>query len=474
MQRVRPYCKTAPVKAAMDGAPLSFSVVGEKEYAQWRDVAYHDSVQAAEQAKAQKEELLKASQDRVSNWPNTIEALRRRKEKARTDRLEAEEERKKVIDAHEADLARAKRKANIDKANLMLYETDDRVKNFTSKMVLASVLEERAKQIDMKKKKEEAQFEHEMKWAVLQEETLRRATKEEEEKQVALRSRAKKFKEDQMEQLNQVMAIKIGELKANKEEGKRIMQAAKDAVEEEIREEQKRREQAEKVKAELVEANENQKQLKAVKKQKEVLEAEQIEKFAQNKEQQLAERKRRIEQRFATQMKHRQEIIDRQAAHLKALKDAQVERELKQIHDFERERDAKEARDAEKRKEFWEDIVKSRTQQQKRKDLDAARAAAEIERARQMWQIRSNELVEEEVHDRIDSKHKAIDVQRFQIMQQQERSLQKAKEREEKRLEALMVKKAMQDDDEMFKGYVNAVMSEYVKAGKTPVNMKVE
>ena len=45
--------------------------------------------------------------------------------------------------------------------------------------------------------------------------------------------------------------------------------------------------------------------------------------------------------------------------------------------------------------------------------------------------------------------------------------MQKHKAKESKVLEALMIKKAMQDDDDMFKGYVNAVMSEYVRAGKS-------
>ena len=129
MQRSRANCKTAPVKAVIAGKPLSYTVVGEKEYGQWREIALTDEAAIAEETKSHKDELLQASQDRVANWPNTIEALRRRKEKARTDRLEGEESRRRVIDEHEHELARAKQKSNIDKANLMLYETDDRVKN---------------------------------------------------------------------------------------------------------------------------------------------------------------------------------------------------------------------------------------------------------------------------------------------------------------------------------------------------------
>jgi len=459
-------CKTAPVKAVQGGNALSYAIVGEKEYSEWRNLALNDAA-TAEGTKMIRDELLAASQARVANWPNTIEALRRRKEKARTERLEAEETRRCIIDKHEAELARAKQKNNIDKANLMLYETDDRVKNFTSKMVLASVLEERAKQIDLLKKKEEAQYEQETKWAILQEETLRRANKEEEDKQFQLRQRAQNFKTMQQKHIDSIKEIKLNELREDKAEGQRILKAAQDSIREELEEERKRKEKAAKIKEELVKANELQKELKAERKRQDALEAENIERFAQQKDQQLMERKKRVEERFQAKMNLRQEIIDRQSAHLKAIQDAAVDRELKQTRELEKERDIKEAAEMEKKKEFYKDVVKSRTAQIKRKEDEELRRVADKQKISAMYKSRAVDLIEEEVQERLRTKEASIAVQHFQLMQAQEREMQKTKAREQKVIEALMVKKAIQDDDDMFKGYVNAVMSEYVKAGKS-------
>eukprot|EP00760_Papus_ankaliazontas_P025004 PhM_4_TR2454/c2_g1_i1/m.66799 len=316
MNRARVGCRTGAVKGAQEGAPLQFSVVGENEFREWQQIAHSDEVAAAEAAREGREALLKSSKERVANWPNTIEALRRRKEQARQERLDEEERRRCIIDENEAELAKAKRKSQIDKANLMLYETDDRVKNFTSKMVLAAVLEERSKQIEIAKTKHEQEYANEMKWAVVQEETLRRANKEEEIKQKQLRDRARQFKQGQIDQLESIKQQKLSELRMDKDEGLKIKKAAEESLKQEIEEETKRRNHAKAVQDELIVSNKRQQELKAERKRQEALEAEQVARFAKHKEEQMQERKRRVEDRFQKKLQVRQDIIDRQAAHL--------------------------------------------------------------------------------------------------------------------------------------------------------------
>ena len=59
---------------------------------------------------AQKEQLHQKSQARAATWGNTIAAQRKKKEEAKTKRLDREEEARKVIDRDEAQIQATKRR----------------------------------------------------------------------------------------------------------------------------------------------------------------------------------------------------------------------------------------------------------------------------------------------------------------------------------------------------------------------------
>ena len=99
--------------------------------------------------------LKEASEGRVKNWPNLIETIRLKKERERKERLEQEEETRMELDNQERQFQAQVRNDAIQKANQMLYRQEDRVKTFTSNLFLASVLDERAKQIEVNRQKKE-------------------------------------------------------------------------------------------------------------------------------------------------------------------------------------------------------------------------------------------------------------------------------------------------------------------------------
>ena len=53
---------------------------------------------------AAKKELYEKSQNRLKNWPNTIQALRKKKDEDRMKKLEEDEIERRKIDAHEEQL----------------------------------------------------------------------------------------------------------------------------------------------------------------------------------------------------------------------------------------------------------------------------------------------------------------------------------------------------------------------------------
>merc|ERR1719352_368840 len=111
-----------------------------------------------------RQRLHELSNTRKNQWPNTIEALRERKERIRADKLEAEEKLRVEIDREEAALQAEKRRLAIERANKMLYDSTDRVKSLHSKLMLADVMEERERQIEVKQQMKVREIEKDERW----------------------------------------------------------------------------------------------------------------------------------------------------------------------------------------------------------------------------------------------------------------------------------------------------------------------
>ena len=105
--------------------------------------------------------LHELSNSRKAKWPNTIEALRKKKEQQRQEKLDAEEMLRREIDAEEEALNVEKRRLAIERANKMLYDSTDRVKSLHSKLMLADVMEERERQIELKARRRQREIEQE-------------------------------------------------------------------------------------------------------------------------------------------------------------------------------------------------------------------------------------------------------------------------------------------------------------------------
>jgi hypothetical protein len=96
-----------------------------------------------EQRTMQRLDLQEKSNARVKNWPNTIEALRRKKDEDRIKRLEEEEiERRKIV-AMEYEIQVQARQQAIERANKHMHDAQDQVKAFHTKMLMCDVLQER-------------------------------------------------------------------------------------------------------------------------------------------------------------------------------------------------------------------------------------------------------------------------------------------------------------------------------------------
>jgi hypothetical protein len=112
-------------------------------------------------------ELKKLSQDRLQHWPNTLEALRVKKENFLKDREESEEVKRREIDKEEAELRRKFRLESIKRANELLYEQTDKMKMLRSQQLYSDVIHTRQGQIkykeEQKLKEKEFDAQHHLK-----------------------------------------------------------------------------------------------------------------------------------------------------------------------------------------------------------------------------------------------------------------------------------------------------------------------
>ena len=80
------------------------------------------AVQPDNHEQIRRKQLKKLSQDRLQHWPNTLEALRMKKENWIKEKAEEEENKRREIDKYEAEMRRQERLQSIKRANDMLYE----------------------------------------------------------------------------------------------------------------------------------------------------------------------------------------------------------------------------------------------------------------------------------------------------------------------------------------------------------------
>ncbi|CUF96817.1 Hypothetical protein, putative [Bodo saltans] len=465
MHRARNVKGNSTAKAVASGLPApSATIISDIELNRYLDLA--DSVNASDKERLRREDVRQRSEARVAHWPNTIEAQRLRKEQARHDRLDRDEERRLRIDEEERQLREQKKAQAVERANVLLYEENDKVKNFTSKLFLTTVLEEREKQLAIKEERRRLEKQLEMEAVLVEQEALRKAEEEEIKKNAGAKARTFSLKAAQLDQIEGIRQQKIQERDFGRAEGRTIRKSAEEAVAEEQAAEKERRINMHLRNVDLTKSNQSQLELKKLDKQREKEDDEKIAIFAKQKEQQMMERKSRADQKFVAKLRARQELIDLQAKQLEEIRANAEERELKAMRDFDRERRERELLEADKRARMQKEIEYSRTAQLEQRSLKKSQQEAEHIRMKEIWKDRAELLIDEELADRRSERIKAERLQHIHMLQAQEKRQQSLGEKRADLEEGLQLQEAMKEEQEMYNNYVNNVMCEYVSRGR--------
>ena len=414
------------------------------------------------------------SEERSQKWPNTIQALRIKKEAKRMDKQEEEEEARRKVDKIEGDIRAEARRLQIERANRMLYDDSSRVKSFHGSLMMSDVLQEREEQIKYKKalKVRDRHIEHA--FLVKQQRVLEIAEVAEQRKIEEKRSKAFEQRDAQLLQLEEVRERMIAEKVANQKEGQLLRAQAVEEKKMQEDRERARREKAKELTMETMKANQALRELKAAELRRERDAEDAIAAFARKKEEAILERKRREEAKMQAKTDARNRMIDRMEEELSKARQDVESRLSRQQEEAQARTDAEIARRDERRSQELAAIDKSRKQQ-----LSLRKQAADAEkdadqRFRKAWQTRTVELKQEEEDEKRftfdDNKRnqKVLLRQMEYKARKKEGALRKGME------EAMLMKAQMQQDERMFNQYAEVCLDEWQAQGKSLKPMQIQ
>ena len=357
------------------------------------------------------------SDEKVRTWPNTLEAMRKKKENWKQEKREEEEKKRLDIDREEAEVGRLRRSKAIDRAKKILYDRTDKMKSLRSQQLLSEVVFERRGQV--KDKEDVKQWEEEKEERF--HETMMRQLKISENRD-ALAAEAQKIKataiaKAQRLQLDEYRDKYMERLEIAKREGQLVLERA--YADDEERKKQERDKiigERDHVRKSLL-ANEDLKDLKKKDQERDILEEVARKEVAKEKERISKERKRLEKMRFEKRQATKQKLIDRATTAL-------------ELHNFnENARVEKQVEELRVREEFIQDQKRDYVQKQKaaidlsrqqQRQAKAEALALEKEETADLlhqWRLRNAKAEAEEDADEDDRRNRAKRLQDAQLQQ---------------------------------------------------------
>lgn len=343
-----------------------------------------------------KAQLKNLSAERVKHWPNTLEALRKKKETFLKDRADQDEVKRQEVDRQEAERRREARLEAIRKANDLLYEQTDKMKLLRSQKLYADVIHNRFQQIDDKRvvadshKVVEARFHEDILRQVAEGEAKEREKLEKQKKMVD------EVKVSRYEQREEARHIREEILRKNREEGLRLKREAQERVEEDLRDYEEKQKRIIEGNMRTLAANEELKKERLL-----LLEQEKAAAALRDAEKEEIEyRKKKLKelekQRFDRAQLTRQKIIDRAVEELAKHTSAEaaiLEKQQQELKDREEREEEEKRRKAAQMKEL---LAQSRTEQIARKEREDRREAAETDEMLNRWRIENETAMQAE------------------------------------------------------------------------------
>ena len=314
-------------------------------------------------ARKEKRELLRnRSQDRIQNWPNTLDALRKKKEDFVKDREEKLEAERQELDRQEAELRRQVRLDTIGKANDMMFRQSDKMKMLKSQMAYADVIHHRQFQTSDKQVAKQKELEEEANFHRIKMEAVVKGNAEEKAKLDERKGLVERIKVTRKEQLDDVFARRQREKDEAEAIGAAMKRRAAEQIQEDVDAFDAKQQHIAKSNKELMLANEKFMAIRAVAAGREKIEEAERKAEVEEIDYRKQARKDLANKRFSQKQEQRQKIIDVAVALLAAKANTEEAVQQKQAADKEAQTLAVAAAKEAKRADSWKKIVASRTE----------------------------------------------------------------------------------------------------------------
>ncbi|KAH7484437.1 hypothetical protein KRP22_005605 [Phytophthora ramorum] len=259
---------------------------------------------------ARRQEIKLKSEQRTAKWPNTLEAMREKKDRWKKDKEDRLEEERKKIDEEEMRLQREAQTKQIERANSLLYEQTDRMKTLRSKQLLADVVHHRTIQLEEKRMlKDQDDLTNDL----YDQQVFAKVLEDEEEEQ---RRRKKQLQENarlaviQKEQLEEYKQRYINELREEKRDGEQMKKQAEQEYLDEMEKERQRKMRLKQASEETQLANQRLRAHREMQKDKERLEDVKREEDERKKQLRDAKRQDLQRQKKESAQARKQRMID--------------------------------------------------------------------------------------------------------------------------------------------------------------------
>lgn len=415
---------------------------------------------------ARRQKLQELSDAKVKSWPNTLEAMRQKKESWKMVKMEEEEKARVEIDRQEAELQKEKRLEAINRANAILYEQTDRIKGLRSQQLYSEVVHERKGQILAKAAAKLAEAEKEKEYHFAMVKQLAQAERREEAAAGAHRGKARAIACTQREQLDEFRHRHLERLKTEKKEGDLVLKRAVADLEED---ERLKREKLLLSRVEMQRTLDANKALKELRRERELEEqkAESTRQSDLKRQQHLANERKRLEkERFQARQATKQKLIDRAARELELRLDEDNRRLERQVEEMRKKEDDLAAKKLEIMCKQKAAIDESRRLQLEAKHKLADEEVKETQELVALWKAKNIEIEQEEAAEAAAQHRHRRDIREALEKQIEANCLAKAKAHTDKLAYDGATKTAMCEDDERYRESVAEVIKRAEQEGK--------
>jgi len=402
---------------------------------------------------ARDEELRKKSEERKAKWPNTLDATRKKKEMWKIEKQAREEAERLKLDKEEDELQRKQKEITLKRANVLLYEQTDKMKNLRSQMMYADVIEEQKLQLHEKDRKRSMEKRMEEHWYKQQQQQMDEYDQREDRElmeRVQKVATTAKMQQDQLE-INKQAYIKA--LQNEKAVGEQLRQKAEQDMHDEQEKEVAVRRKARLAVEQLRLENEKLKKIRQEQNVKEQREEQKRHKDAENKDVMQQRRKAQEKKRFDDAQAIKKRMIDKASASL--ISAAKNEERIlgKQAADVKGKEDRELAMKEERRRKQQAAIERSRQMQLRTKSM---KREAEQKRTNEVsvhLKLRQSQMEQEERDEILAIKVKNMNLRKDLETEMDSKQVRKLHRKEQELNGDRKTLKLMGEEDEKFKNY---------------------